>query len=327
MGGGHGAGGEEVHDFAGADDAGDGEGAGDAFAPGGEVGDDAVMFEAGELAGAAETGLDFVAGEENLVLVAPLAHALHVGDGGEGGGAALVGFHENAGDLGGGDAFIGEALFEEFERGVFGAEAIGEGDLDEAGVEVDDPFFKDGDAAGLLGAEGAAVEGFFVGDDDVLRGAADLHAVGAGEFDRAFDGFRADGEEEDLLMRLWHEVRETLDEVGADFVGEAVVGEEAVLGLFDDGVDDFGAAVAGVGDEDAGGPIDPLVAPFVFDGRVEGGIPYDGGLALHGGGLEGGELFEDGDGFGDGEIGNDAAEGGFDAGYGAGDEVVGSSHN
>lgn len=285
------------------------------------------MFEAGELAGTAEAGLDFVAGKEDLMLVAPLAHALHVGDGGEGGGAALVGFHKDAGDLGGGDAFIGETFFEKFERGVLGAEAVGERDLDKAGVEVDDPFFKHGDAAGLLGAEGTAVEGFFVGDDDVLRGATNLDAVAAGEFNGAFDGFRADGEQEDLLMGFRHEVGEAFDEVGADFVGEAVVGEEAVLGLFDDGVDDFGAAVAGVGDEDAGGPIDPLVAPFVFDGRVEGGIPDDGGLALHGGGLEGGELFEDGDGFGDGEIGDDAAEGGFDTGYGAGDEVVGSSHN
>ena len=285
------------------------------------------MFEAGELAGAAKAGLDFVAGEEDLMLVAPLAHALHVSDGGEGGGAALVGFDENAGDLGGGNAFIGEALFEEFEGHVFGAEAVREGDLDEAGIEVDDPFFEDGDAAGLLGAEGAAVEGFFVGDDDVLRGAADFDAVGAGEFDGALDGFGADGEEEDFFVGLRHEIGEAFHEVGADFVGEAVVGEEAVLGLFNDGVDDFGAAVAGVGDKDAGGPIDPLVAPLVFDRSVDGGIPDDGGLALHGGGLEGGELFEDGDGFGDWEIGDDAAEGGFDTEYGAGDEVVGSSHN
>jgi hypothetical protein len=68
----------------------------------------------------------------------------------------------------------------------------------------------------------------------------------------------------------------------ADFAGEAIVGEQAGGACAAIGVGDLLAAVAGVGDQHAGGPVDPLVAPGVVHLEALGAMPDDGRLPAHG---------------------------------------------
>lgn len=241
----------KVEDVGTAGDGGEGEGTGDAFAEDGEVGGDAVVLEAPELARAAKAGLNFVEDEQGFFAGAPLAEAAHEIGRGEGGTAALIGFHDDASDGLGLDIVFTEGAFEAFERGVAGTEAVGEGDLDEAGVGIDDPLLEFGNAAGLLGAESAAVEGLFKRHDDVLGAAAGFDAEGAAEFDGAFDGLGAGGIEEDLFEGLGEDFDEARGEAGSGLIGERESGEEMRLSLAGDGVGDFFAAVAGVSDQDS----------------------------------------------------------------------------
>ena len=95
------------------------------------------------------------------------------------------------------------------------------------------------------------MERFIEADDDNFAPAAHFDAVGAAEFDRAFDGFRTGRQQEDFLERFRQHGGQLLDEIGTDFIGETVVGEQSVRGLRANGVDDLLTAVAGVGDEHA----------------------------------------------------------------------------
>ncbi|MGC4052521.1 MAG: hypothetical protein QM757_24585 [Paludibaculum sp.] len=253
------------------------------------------MLEAPERTGAAEAGLDLIEDEQGAVAVAPLPQGLDVLRRCKGGGTALVGFQHDRADLAGRHAVFGQGSLEELEAGVLGPVAVGEWDLDEAGIEVADPLLQDGDAAYLLGAERAAVEGLLERDDDVLGASADLVAVDAGDFDGELDSLGAGGEQKDLLQRLRHEADEAFAEFGANGGGEAVVREQSVLRLGADRVGDLFAAVAGVGDEDAGRPVEPLVAPGVVDLEAFGAVPDDGRLAGHGAQLEVVQLLENGE--------------------------------
>ena len=66
------------------------------------------------------------------------------------------------------------------------------------------------------------------------------------------------------------------------------------MGLAGDGVDDFGAAVAGVGGEDSGGPVEPAVAPGVVNLEAFGAVPDNGGMVVEGAGFKLLEAFEEG---------------------------------
>ena len=240
------------------------------------------MLEAPQRAGATESGLHFVEHQQRAVALAPLAQAFGIGRRREGGRAALVGLHEHAGHVGGVDARIPQAALEQVEGGVLGPEAVGKGHLHEARVEIDDPFLQRWDAARLLRAHGAAMESFLEGDDDVLTAPAVADAPGTAQLDRAFDGFRAGGQQEHFLERLRQQPGEPLDQLCALQVGEAVAGEQTLGGLAADGVADFLAAVAGVRDQHARGPVDPAVAESVVNLEARGMIPQDRRLAAHG---------------------------------------------
>ena len=66
-----------VHDFGLAAHAGDWEAAADRFGEGGQVRNDAQLFGGEEGAGTASTGLHFVGDQQDAVLVAQGAQALH----------------------------------------------------------------------------------------------------------------------------------------------------------------------------------------------------------------------------------------------------------
>ena len=58
-----------------------------------------------------------------------------------------------------------------------------------------------------------------------------------------------------------------------------------MLSLGDDGVDDFLSSVAGVGEQDTTGEVQPHVSPGVIDVAAVGPVPDDEGLAGDGTGL------------------------------------------
>src|ERR1022692_2675849 len=92
------------------------------------------------------------------------------------------------------------------------------------------------------------------------------------QLDGALDGVRAGGEQEDLLQRLGKNGDELFDQARADLAREAIVGEQARGSLRGDGVHDLLAAVAGVGDQHAGGLDDAryLVLEFHATGETNG---------------------------------------------------------
>src|SRR6476660_478472 len=195
------------------------------------------MLEAPECSRAAEAGLNFVAGEQSVMRLGPLPQLLHILRRSEGRAAALVRLQDDASDIRPRDARVGQRLQERIERHVGGAESVGERNLHEAFVEVDNPLLERGDAAGLLRTQRASMERFLERHDDVLRAAADLNSVRARELDRTFDGLRSGGEQEHLLQRLWQQARQTLDKLRANLAREAIVVQETGGGLRGDGVD------------------------------------------------------------------------------------------
>ena len=103
------------------------------------------------------------------------AQRLHVLRRREGRAAALVGLQHHAGHVLRLDARFRAGCFsKQLEGGVRRAEAVRERDLHEARIEVDDPLLQRRNAARLLRAQRAAVEGLVEGDDDVLVAAARL---------------------------------------------------------------------------------------------------------------------------------------------------------
>ena len=68
----------------------------------------------------------------------------------ERGTAALIRFEDHACDVLRFDPLLAQRALEAIKGGVRGAEAVGEGDLHEAGVQVHDPLLQFRDAAGQL---------------------------------------------------------------------------------------------------------------------------------------------------------------------------------
>jgi hypothetical protein len=104
------------------------------------------------------------------------------------------------------------------------------------------------------------MEAAFEADDPDFFSSPGADAVSAREFNGAFGGFGACGEQENFVKALRSDAGEKVDEVGALLAWEAVVVDEAGVDLVDDGFADFRGGVAGVGDENAAGPIEPAVA-------------------------------------------------------------------
>ena len=282
MGRGHRAGRIHVHDRLAADDGRQRHAAGDPLAAADQVRRHPVVLESPELARAAEAGLHLVEDQEGLLPVAPGAELLDVFRRGEAGVAPLIGLAHHAGDRLRLDALGLQGLQEAFETGVGHAEAVGEGHLDEVLVEVDDPLLEGRNAAGQLGAEGAAVEGVLVGHDRDLAVPGELASPGPCQLDRAFAGLGAGGEQEDLFQPLRRHARQALGQSAANLRRKTVVVNQAVLDLVEDGLADAGMAVPGIGHHDAGGPVQPGVAPAVVDLDAFGPVPHHGRLAAHG---------------------------------------------
>ncbi len=76
----------------------------------------------------------------------------------------------------------------------------------------------------------------------------------------------------------------------------------------DDGVDDLLAAVAGIGDEHAGRPVDPVIAASVVDLEAFGVIPHDRRLAAHRHRFEAVQLFKSRDRFRNRQLGSDTPQ-------------------
>ena len=139
------------------------------------IGADAEMLIAKPLAGAADTGLDFIEEQQQVFGGAQLAQASQeFGGGGQDAAFALNGLAEDR-DGGGGDG------------GTDGVEVIELG-IDKPGHEGSKPILIFGLAGGGHGGEGSAMKGVFHRDDFVAAGGG---APLAGELDEAFVGFGA----------------------------------------------------------------------------------------------------------------------------------------
>lgn len=182
-------------------------------------------------------------------------------------------------------AVLAQAFFEKGERRIFGAETVGEGNLNESRIQVDDPVLERGNAARLLRAERTPVKCALIGDDDVLVAPAVLHAICAAELDGALHRLGARGEQENLLEPFRQHRGKPLHQPRANFAREAVVGQEPPPGLRRDRLDDLRAAVSRIAHEHARRPVNPLIAPGIEDLEAFGPVPHDRGLALHGQGL------------------------------------------
>src|SRR5580700_9507154 len=101
--------------------------------------------------------------------VAPLPQPLYIVSRCEGRARTLIGFEHHSRDIVRIDLLVIETVLEVIEGCVRSPKAVWKRDLREAGIQVADPLFKCGNAAGLLGAEGPAMKGVSVGDDDILR--------------------------------------------------------------------------------------------------------------------------------------------------------------
>src|ERR1700693_2232560 len=101
--------------------------------------------------------------------VAPLAQRLYVLSRREGCARTLIGFEHHSCDILPIDLLVVETPLEVIEGCVRSPKAVRKRDLREAGIKVADPFFKNGNAPGLLPAEGPAMKCVGVGNDDILR--------------------------------------------------------------------------------------------------------------------------------------------------------------
>src|ERR1700693_4042934 len=101
--------------------------------------------------------------------VAPLPQRLYIVSRCEGRARTLIGFEHHSRDILRIDLLCIEIALEVIEGCVRSPKAVRKRDLREAGIQVADPFFKNGNAPGLLRAEGPAMKCVGVGNDDILR--------------------------------------------------------------------------------------------------------------------------------------------------------------
>ena len=104
----------------------------------------------------------------------------------------------------------------------------------------------------------------------------------SGEFDGAFGGLGAGGEQKDFVQSRRSHARQALGESSAFFAGKAVIVEQAAVHLIEDGLAYLGCGVAGVGDQDPAGKVEPAVAVLVINRNVFGAVPDEDRLAVHG---------------------------------------------
>ena len=233
----------------------------------------------------AGAGLDLVGDQQDAMAVADAADLLQeVGRGDDIAAFALDGLDEDGGDFFGRQDGLEELLFDvagATEReGFFFLRAAATAAIGIGIANVRDAGDKGSEAALLLGlragererAHGAAVEGAEEADDVLAAG------VVAGELHGALDGFGA-GVAVVEPVRAGHgrDGGEALGEGGHVFVVEVGAGHVDQLGgLILDGLDDFGVAVAGGGDGDAGGEVEELVAVDVGDADAATGFGDQG---------------------------------------------------
>ena len=238
---------------------------------------DGGVIEGPPLAGAAHAGLNLVGHQTDAVVVADFTQAPEEGVGGHGVAAlALDGFDEDGGHLPGRNHVPEDVLLDEV--------GVAEGGMGHRGKKGPESF-----ALARLGAgqreraHGAPVKGTIEGDEPGALG------VPAGQLDGRLDGFRAAVAQEDLLGLIARDDgAELLHEFDLRVVTECAAPQvEEIGGLVLDGGDDFGMAVTGGANGDAGGEVEKTVTVEVFDDAAAG--PSGGqGIVMHvrgGGGL------------------------------------------
>ena len=213
--------------------------------------------------------------------VAPLAKRLGVGFRHEIGADALIGFRDHARDILGIDLLLGQRCLKECEARVFAAESVGEGDVDDLRIEVLNPGLAGRRSAHLLGSHRPPMKRIDKRDDDALPVASPSQAVGAHQLQRAFRALGAGAQQEHLVVRLRRDRGQFLHELDPRLVGETVGRQERLVDLSADCLGDSRMAVPGVGDQDAAGEIEPLVAVGVEDAATFRAIPHDRRLAAH----------------------------------------------
>ena len=296
VGAGHGAGRELVKQVAPADDRRQGQAAADAFAAGDQVGNDVVMFVAPKGSGASEAGLDLVHDQRHAMPVAPGAQGLHVGGGSEAGVAALVGFADHAADPLRGHVVCRQGPLKRREVVVLrpaAHAAVGERHGEEVRVGITDPFLEGWNAARALAAQGPAVESIGEGDEHRV---ADTAAAGLfpAQLEAEFIGLGTGGEQHHLVVRSRCQRAQQCRQFRPVMMGEAVGGQQRPRRGFRDRRRDFRAAVAGVGDQDATGEVNPAVAPSVPHAGARGPVPDHRRLPFHAHRLAGAQLFQQG---------------------------------
>src|ERR1700675_1882893 len=107
------------------------------------------MLETPHRTGSSEAGLYLVQDQQCVMPIAPLAQGLYVVSRREGRACTLIGFEHHSGHILRIDILIIETTLEIIEGCVRSPKAVRKRDLREAGIQVADPFFQSGNAAGL----------------------------------------------------------------------------------------------------------------------------------------------------------------------------------
>ena len=149
------------------------------------------------------------------------------------------------------DVLLAQCAFEGFKRIVGCAETIREGDLHEAGIQVDNPLLQSRNSTSLLRSQGAAMERHVEGDDHVLGATAGFDSMTATQLDGAFHGFRSGGQQKNAVERQGQQRCELLHRLRPNRAGKAVIVQQSGCRLCGDRVDHFAASVAGVGHQHA----------------------------------------------------------------------------
>ena len=122
------------------------------------------------------------------------------------------------------------------------------------------------------------------GNDDASLRSVMVQSPGARELDRVFYRLAARGQKEDpVVRRIRREGGEEFCELRSLFVDEAVAHHETLIDYLAKSPADLLSPVACVGDDDARGPVDPLVPPPVHHLEAFCALPDDGRLPHHGG--------------------------------------------
>ena len=241
------------------------------------------MLEAEHFTGPAETGLHFVHRQHDVVLPAELLQLFRILDRQEIRTDTLVALNHHASNLLRLDLLLSKRSQEKIERSIRVLEPVREWDLDKRAVAVNHPRLELLIATGQLRAHRAAVKSVPEAHKILLVRAMLMERVGLGKLNAVFRRLAAGAQQEDLIF--CGDRREFAEEPGqrrAVFVREHVGRQQWPVENCSHRLDDFGAAVAGVGDQHATRPVNPPVPPLVGHGEVFSLVPEDWRLAGHG---------------------------------------------